>query len=291
MSHVKSVGVIGASSLIGQFLLPLLRKEGFKVFAFSRRPHLNESNDVVWRSPSASGDIAEINDISYWISLAPIWVLPEFFEMIGASDAKRVVVLSSTSRFTKKDSPVLEERELVQCFIKAEDQLQGWAEEKRIDWVILRPTLIYGGGRDKNISEIMRIIRRFRFFPILGDAKGLRQPVHAQDIAWACFAALSAPAAANHSYNLSGGETLTYKQMVERVFQASGCGPIFVKLPIAMLRVAVTLLRFIPRYRNWTSAMFERMNHDLAFDHSEAQRDLNFNPRRFELSASDLISG
>ena len=289
MSNVKSIGVIGASSLVGQFVLPLLTQAGFRVFAFSRKAKLYESNEVVWCSSCSDKAIYATNDVEYWISLAPIWVLQEFFEMIRASGAKRLVVLSSTSRFTKKDSTVAEERELVERFIDAEDRLQLWAEENNIDWIILRPTLIYGGGKDKNISEIMRIIQRFRFFPLLGQAKGLRQPVHAQDIAKACFSALSSPAAVNKSYNLSGGETLTYKQMIERVFMAMGCKPIMIKLPITLLRIAVAILHCLPRYRSWTTAMVERMNQDLAFDHSEAKRDLDYRPRLFELSAGDLL--
>lgn len=289
MSNVKSVGVIGARSLVGQFVLPLLTQAGFRVFAFSRKATLYESNDVVWCSSCCDNETPAVNDIKYWISLAPIWVVPEYFEMIHASGAKRLVVLSSTSRFTKKDSTVAEERELVQRFIDAENRLQRWAEENNIDWVILRPTLIYGGGKDKNISEIMRIIRRFRFFPLLGQAKGLRQPVHAQDIAKACFSAISSPAAVNKSYNLSGGETLTYKQMIERVFMAMGFKPIMIKLPITLLGMAIEILHCLPRYRSWTTAMVERMNQDLAFDHSEAKRDLDYNPRLFELSAADLL--
>ncbi len=87
-------------------------------------------------------------------------------------------------------------------------------------WVILRPTLIYGFGRDKNIAEMARFIRRFGFCPVLGKAAGLRQPIHAEDVAAACLAALQTPCAANRAYNISGGATLTYRDMVARVFSA-----------------------------------------------------------------------
>lgn len=92
-------------------------------------------------------------------------------------------------------------------------------------WVILRPTLIYGRGRDRNITVIARFIRRFGFFPVLGRATGLRQPVHAEDVALACHRALEAPAATNRAYNISGGETVTYREMVRRVFLALEGGP------------------------------------------------------------------
>src|SRR5690554_1920633 len=60
--------------------------------------------------------------------------------------------------------------------------------------------------------------------------------VHALDVAGACVAALRAPCA-NRAYNLSGGETLSYREMVERVFGAMGRRPRVVSVPAGFLRV------------------------------------------------------
>jgi nucleoside-diphosphate-sugar epimerase len=168
--------------------------------------------------------------------------------------------------------------------------VQAWAENHDVQWVILRPTLIYGLGRDKNITEIARFIRRFGFFPLFGKADGQRQPIHAQDVAKACLAALRAPGAANRAYNLSGGETLPYRDMVVRVFAALGRPPRLLPLPLSAFRLAVALLRWLPRYRHWTAAMAERMNRDLVFDHAKATRDLAFKPRGFVLSVQDVMT-
>jgi len=43
------------------------------------------------------------------------------------------------------------------------------------------------------------------------------------------------------------------------------------------------------RYRQWSTAMAERMNRDMVFDHAEATRDLNFKPRAFVLSPEDVV--
>lgn len=69
---------------------------------------------------------------------------------------------------------------------------------------------------------IVRFVRRWRFFPLMGQADGLRQPVHAEDVTTACVSALTMPAAANRTYNLSDGETLSYREMVCRVFATVG---------------------------------------------------------------------
>jgi len=288
------VGVLGASSLVGGCLLPMLRDAGWQVVAFSRSA-AESGFGVEWRQlplaehPSSQPSTRRGEGVTpYWICVAPIWVLPDYFALIEAAGARRVVVLSSTSRFTKVGSGDMAEQATVAQLIEGEARLQAWAESRGIEWVILRPTLIYGLGRDKNINEIARFIRRFGFFPVLGEAMGLRQPIHAEDVAGACVSALQAPGAANRAYNISGGETLSYREMVIRVFDALGRRPRVLTVPLWAFRLAVSLLRFLPRYRHWSAAMAERMNRDLVFDHAEAARDLGFKPRAFALAAEDL---
>lgn len=288
------VGVLGASSLVGGCLLPMLSKAGWRVVAFSRRA-AESGLGVEWRqlplaehpSPQPSPRRGE-GVTPYWICVAPNWVLPDYFALLEASGARRVVVLSSTSRFTKVGSGDTAEQATAAKLIDGETRLQAWAESRGIEWVILRPTLIYGLGRDKNISEIACFIRRFGFFPVLGEAKGLRQPIHAEDVATACVSALQAPDAANRAYNIAGGETLSYREMVARVFAALGRRPRLLTVPLWAFRLAVTTLRCLPRYRQWSAAMAERMNRDLVFDHADAARDLGFKPRAFVLTAEDL---
>ena len=107
-------------------------------------------------------------------------------------------------------------------------------------------------------------------------------------LAAACVAALQASAAANRAYNISGGETLAYRDMVARVFVTLGRPARLVTVPLWAFRVAVAMLRRLPRYRHWSAAMAERMNRDLVFDHTDAARDLGFRPRGFALTAGDF---
>jgi nucleoside-diphosphate-sugar epimerase len=199
-----------------------------------------------------------------------------------------VVVLSSTSRFTKDDSSDPEEQAMARRLTEAEALVQAWAENRGVEWVILRPTLIYGLGRDKNITEIARFIQRFGFFPLFGKAQGLRQPLHAQDVASACLAALQAPGTVNHAYSLSGGETLTYRDMVTRIFGALGRRPRLFIVPLWVFSLMVAVFRLLPRYRHWSTAMVERMNRDLVFDHDAAAQEFAFKPRGFAPSVDDV---
>jgi len=293
------IGVIGATSFIGQCLLPLMSAEaGWEVTAFSRRAQYlqqqGETNPVNWQvlrkaEPSNTRDANSIDkQISNWLCLAPIWVLPEYFPRLLLYGVKHVVAISSTSRFTKSISSDPAEQALAEQMADGEERLIAWAKTKDVTWTILRPTLIYGLGSDRNISVIARFIRHFGFFPFLGAARGLRQPVHVHDVALSCLAALNRGKAINRSYNISGGETLTYREMVSRIFSAMGESPHFVTFPMWTFRMAVACLRILPRFRHLTAAMAERMNQDLVFDHEDACRDLGFSPRTFLLNREDL---
>lgn len=288
--HRNSVGVLGATSFVGKSLLPLLSDAAYRVTAFTRQPLQQGDSNLGWFQlpASLSASLAEeAQVIGSWVSVAPIWVLPDYLPWLKSMGAQRVVALSSTSRFTKTASSDISEQALAQRIVACEQQFADWAQSHGIEWVILRPTLIYGLGLDKNVCEIARFIRRYTFFPLFGKAAGLRQPVHVQDVAQACLAALSAPTS-NRAYNISGGETLTYREMVARVFSALGRTPRMFSVPLSAFHAAVSVLRFLPRYRNWSSAMAERMNQDLVFDHTDAEKDLGFSPRPFVLSATDL---
>lgn len=290
MNESSTVGVLGASSFVGECVIQRLRTKSCPIVAFSRFPCEDKTDsNVTWLqlSPAiaASREVLPIQD---WVCVAPIWALPQYFPLIKRSGARRVVALSSTSLFAKKDSPDSGEQTLVRGLHTGEEALRTWAETRGVEWVILRPTLIYGYGRDKNVTEILRFVRRWGAFPLLGRADGLRQPVHAEDVAMACVSALTVPATGNRAYNLSGGETLSYREMVCRVFTAIGKRPQAVTIPRWLFRLALAAVRLLPRYRNWTAEMAERMNRDLVFDHGEAARDLGFSPRPFQLSQGDV---
>jgi nucleoside-diphosphate-sugar epimerase len=285
-----TTGLLGANSLVGECVIPRLSQDGHHTVAFSRRPYYaNAERGVTWLQLTPTLSISpEAPRIKNWLCVAPIWTLPSYFAMIEFYGPRRVVALSSTSQFVKKGSSDYGEQDIARRLAEGEHALRAWAEPHGVEWVIVRPTLIYGRGRDKNVTEMVRFVRRWGFFPLLGQASGLRQPVHVEDVAAACVSALTVPAAANQTYNISGGETLSYREMVSHVFNAVDKSPHLMTIPRWLFRLAVATLRLLPQYKNWTVEMAERMNRDLVFDHADAARDLGFSPRPFRLSPEDL---
>jgi len=189
--------------------------------------------------------------------------------------------VSSTSRFTKQGSGSPRERETARRLAEAEDAVRETCHRRGIRWTILRPTLVYGGGRDRNVSDVARFVARFGFFPIAGRGPGRRQPVHGGDLAAATLHVLDNPATFDRAYDTPGGETLTYAEMVSRISRAVGRTPRLVHLPLPLLRGTLAAASCFPGLGHLTRDMADRMDEDLVFDLAPARRDFAYDPRPF----------
>lgn len=274
------IGVLGARSELGEAISGILSGQSKSVCAFSRRAVADGSFGCAWL-PLQTAEL-RIND---WVCVVPAWVVPEYFDWLLSCGVRRIVMISSTSRYAKERSPDLGERLVAERLIDAEKCFEDWAAQNSIEWVILRPTLIYGGVRDRNVSAVMRFVKRWRFFPLAGAANGLRQPVHLQDVAQACISALNT-SEPNRAYNLSGAEILTFREMVRRCAAAVEVRPCLPVIPVAMLRMVLSIFCFLRPGSGWSSGMADRMNRDQIFDHADAAKDIGFDPRPFRPEAS-----
>lgn len=283
----SSVIVSGATSQVGVFLLPRLIDFRYHIHALSRNnPDAQRvvNSLITWRQIDLSRGWKRLNikEASHFIHLAPIWLLPDIIEGLSSLRIQHITALSSTSRFSKQNSKNSQEHEIAKKLATAEEKFITECNSRRISWTLFRPTMIYGCGMDRNVTMIARFIQRFGFFPLVGDGRGYRQPVHADDIASACMAVMTCPVAFNRAYNLSGGQTLTFREMVEAIFSALGKRPRIVRIPLRLASLLMKGATFFPAYRHLNKEMIERVKQDMCFDSSDAARDFGYSPRKFQ---------
>jgi nucleoside-diphosphate-sugar epimerase len=291
----RSVIVTGATGLVGHYLLSLLTERGFAVQAISRQAPRSATSGAAgaarWMRLDLDGPGAEVGaagarggrfgSADCFVHAAPIWLLPPWLPRAADAGVRRLVAFSSTSRFTKQGSSSPKERETARRLAEAEDAVQETCRRRGIPWTILRPTLVYGGGRDRNVSDAARFVARFGFFPIAGRGTGRRQPVHGADLAAAALDVLDNPATFDRAYDTPGGETLTYAEMVSRIARAVGRTPRLVHLPLPLLRGTLATASCLPGLGHVTRDMADRMDEDLVFDLAPARRDFGYDPRPF----------
>lgn len=210
---------------------------------------------------------------------APLWVLPRHVDALADQGLRCLVAFGSTSVLTKIDSASRAERRLAAALGDAERRLWEVCARRDVTVTLLRPTMVYGYGRDANISAIAAFIRRRGFFPVAGRAAGQRQPVHADDLAAAALAVLARSGGTARVYNLGGGECLRYRDMVARIFDALGRPRRIVAIPTPLYAAVLAtggLLR-----KGLTGSIATRMNRDMIFDCSAARSDFGYAAQPF----------
>jgi nucleoside-diphosphate-sugar epimerase len=273
--------VIGGSGLVGGYIVDRLLRRGERPFALSRSRQSKPGVDWLL-GDLEKPETLQVPPFATLYCTAHASLLADALPRLFNPALKRIVVFSSTSVLTKQDTEIAAERELIAKLADAERRIAATCEQNNLDWTILRPTLIYAEGRDTNITPLSRLIRRFGFMPLVGGGLGLRQPVHAEDLAIGAVAAASSPAAANKTYSLPGGETLTYREMVGRIFDGLQLPRRTISVPVFLWRTTFTVAR--PLFPGANVAMGIRMMKDMTFDSTPAIRDFGWSPRNFRPS-------
>lgn len=275
--------VFGGSGQIGLPLLSLLRRDGWRISALSRDERADEPG-LQWlhggfeRLPTLPARVDAI------FSCGP---LDRFAEWYARSDlgATRVIAFGSTSVDTKRGSADPDERDLSRRLRTGEDTVFAHAQQRGAAVTLLRPTLVYGAGRDATLTRIAELARRWGRFPLPRNAHGLRQPVHVDDLAAAAHACLGSDATAGQTYALPGGETVRYRDMIARVLEVLEPPPELIELPSPLFNLALTAAQISGRANGLGEAAVRRMRSDLVFDIVPAQRDFGYAPRAFRPTA------
>lgn len=278
--------VFGGSGQIGMPLLALLRGAGWQLLALSRHARADAAGQR-WLRGDFSAMPALPAAVDAIFSCGPLDHFSQWFAA-AAPACPRVVAFGSTSVHVKQDSGDSGERDVARRLREAEATLFAVGARRGAAVTVLRPTLVYGAGRDATLSRIAALGARFGRFALPANACGLRQPVHVEDLALAAMSAASAVAARGHAYDLPGGETLAYAEMVRRVLACLDPPVHLHRLPAPLFRALLALARSRGIARDLTADAIARMREDLVFDAEPARRDFGYAPRGFVVEQAML---
>ncbi|MEH2470465.1 nucleoside-diphosphate-sugar epimerase [Nitrobacteraceae bacterium AZCC 2161] len=270
--------VVGASGIVGGHIVDHLVLAGERPFAVSRAPR--ETAGVDWlQADLAAPNTLAWPPISTLYCTAHVGLLADALPHVITPSLTRVVAFTSTSIVTKMNSELAAERDSVRQWVAAEQRLIDTCTRLGVAWTVLRPTIIYDEGRDANITRLARLIERFGFMPLAGSGSGLRQPVHASDLAIGALAAAGSSATANKIYAVPGTDTITYREMIGRIFDGLHKPRRIVPVPPWLWRTAFAAAK--PFISNANVAMGNRMSKDMIFNPEPAAQDFGWRPRAF----------
>jgi nucleoside-diphosphate-sugar epimerase len=279
--------VTGATGFTGEHVVRKLVAAGYRPICLVR----SSSNITVLKNyglPLRYGDLNDLESlvrafkgVKVLINIASLGFghAPNILEACRVNGVERAIFISTTAIFTTLEAKTKAIR------LDAERRIQ----ESGMHWTIIRPTMIYGTERDRNMARLLRYLRRFPVIPVFGSGEHLQQPVHVEDLAGAIVAAVDRPVTYGKAYNVSGKEPITYNELLDLAAQALGRRVVKIRVP---LNFAVQVLRFYEKVSRKPLLKAEqvlRLNEDKAFSHEDAARDLGFSPRSFEEGIRDEV--
>lgn len=271
--------LFGGSGQVGAAVLARLLHGGWQVDALSRaaRPR---AHGVRWLRGGFDAMPALSRRYDAIVSCGPLDRFAHWHAGAGIA-APRVVAFGSTSLAVKQGSADGAERDLAARLGAAEAALFTATRGGGAEAIVLRPTLVYGAARDQTLSRIAAIACRYRAFPLPRGARGLRQPVHVDDLAAAAVAAIHARGAGGRGYDLPGGETLPYREMVARVLAVLEPPARLLELPAPLFQALAGAMRAAGRLQGFGAEAQARLRQDLVFDPAPAAAALGYAPRPF----------
>lgn len=270
----------GATGFTGSRVVPLLLKNGYEVRclyrASSDHSTLSDSK-IEW----IQGDLSDTQALTSamqgtdaLVNIASLGFGHADSIIRAAKDAgiKRAIFISTTAIFTQLNAKSKKVRVAAELAI----------ETSGLKYTTLRPTMIYGSPRDRNMWRLIRFIRYSPIIPVFGGGKSLQQPIYVDDVAQAVVSCLSNDKTIGNSYNIAGKHPLTYNEIIDTIARQMKKRAWKLHIPS---KPVVAMLSLFERLRIPFPIKAEqvlRLNENKDFSYAEAQRDFVFSPLAFE---------
>jgi nucleoside-diphosphate-sugar epimerase len=287
------IALTGATGFIGRHLLQALPQRGFRLRVLLRRPStlpLDCASAVVGdlaRPMNMAAALADVDAVIHSAGLAHAMSgMPQDDYRVLNTEAtvalaraaqragvRRFVFLSSVRAQSGPAAPHTLTEDLPARPTDAYGRSKLAAEQGLatldLDWVALRPALVYGPGVKGNMAELMRLARTRYPLP-LGGLAGRRSLLALDNLADAIVTVLAARERLARPLIVADPEPLTIAEMIAALRQGLGRRPGLVALPAPVLRA---FLRAAGR-----SEIYERLAGSLVADPSALMR-LGWAPR------------
>jgi nucleoside-diphosphate-sugar epimerase len=271
----RTVAVTGALGFVAAHLIPRLHAGGARVTAIVRPGRdaapVEAMGCAVRRADLEQPPLALFEGMDSIVHLAGIAQAAGLVPALEAAHPRRAVFVGSAGVYTRLASTGAEAKRVGERALRA----------SAIDYTILRPSMIYGTPRDRNLVRLLRWIDHRPLVPLPAGGRTLQQPVHVDDLCSAILAALDRPAAARAEYDVGGPEPLPLAEIVRHAALALGRPARVVPVPLGPAHGLAVLCRSLGLPFPVRPEQVLRLEESKAVDIGPARRDLGFDPRPF----------
>lgn len=256
MVKQKLATIIGGSGFVGRYVVQQLAKQGYRIRVAVRRPHLAGRLRLL-------GDVGQISliqtNIRYEPSIAKaiegadlVVNLPgllfqsgkQKFNAIHHIGAQNVAEAVAAQPGTKLIHMSALGADRTSKSLYARTKALGEAAVKKYvpDAIILRPSLIFG-PEDGFFNLFASMARLSPILPVIG-GKSRFEPVYVGDVARA-IVTLAETSRRPGIYELGGAETLTMKQMLQKMLEVTYRRNILIPVPFFAAKIKAFFLSIL----------------------------------------------
>lgn len=152
--------------------------------------------------------------------------------------------------------------------------------QSALNWVILRPAEVYGGGENGMIETIISLIRKYHLIPTIQTLHKLFSPIYIDDLISAIDEVILSQNFRNKIYNLAGPDSYTFEEFVDLICDFYQIKCFKLPCPLFLFKLFFNLASMMPA-SPLVKDQFSRLVSEKSADISLAQRELNFQPRSF----------
>ena len=283
----KKLIVTGANGFTGRHVCEELISRNIK-FSVILRPGtnsywMNKKNVSVFYSDLNDGNNLSkiLKNFDYLINIASLGfgsAMPIVKACENAS-LKRVIFLSSTSIFTSLNASSKNIRNKAENIIK----------NSSLIWSIIRPTMIYGTPKDRNMIKLISWIDKTPIMPIFGDGNSLQQPVYVKDLARFIVDILDNKDSYKNDFNISGKNSLTFNEIIKEISEILNKKPLKIYLPYLLCARILRLFEYLNINFPLKSEQILRLNEDKSFSYSKAKSLIGYRPIDFKNGINNEI--
>ncbi|MBI5043146.1 MAG: complex I NDUFA9 subunit family protein [Nitrospirae bacterium] len=166
------------------------------------------------------------------------------------------------------------------AYYKTKAEAEEIVKSSGLDYIIFRPSLIYGNG-DEFVLRLKKIIHDAPVIPIIGSGESLLQPVFIDDLVACLIKAITTPQLKNRTFCVAGPEQIRFKDVVMRIADSMGIKRPSFHIPVFFMRPAAMLMETILPKPPVTSDQITMLQMDNVCDIKEMKEAFNIEPLSF----------
>jgi uncharacterized protein YbjT (DUF2867 family) len=254
--------VVGGTGFLGRHMARALLDAGHEVTVMGRNPGAVSSIPLLNGANATRGDVTDPSSLTgtlegveaiamavtfpnYPMELPRKGLTFERYEVHGTSNLLEEATRAGVGRFLYVSGAGADSKS-----DKSWYRAKGLAEEaikaSGIDYVIIRPSWIYGPG-DKSVNRMVSMVKVSPIVPRLGVRPQRIQPLYVGDFAEAVCRAFERDDAWNETFEIGGPQVMTMREVIDGIAGVLGKRRVQLPIPLVLAKAGTAPLVLLPK--------------------------------------------